>query len=97
MRLDIPHYKLFTNAIKKSNLRCCILFSKVVFFFFYGFLSGAQCLFVSSQMLIHTCVHTHWLYFETQKWCIEKDKTPEAVCLLKVSNKDTTGIIESCS
>ena len=28
---------------------------------------------------------------------IENDKTPEAVCLLKVRNKGTTGIIESCS
>ena len=27
----------------------------------------------------------------------QKDKTPEVVYLLKVSNKDTTGIIESCT
>ena len=36
-------------------------------------------------------------YMLQQKWCIEKDKTPEAVYLLKVTNNDTTGIIESCS
>ena len=27
----------------------------------------------------------------------EKEKTPKAVYLLKVSNKDTTGFIEICS
>ena len=34
-----------------------------------------------------------WIYVKT-KWCIEKDKTPEAVHLLKVSNKDTTGLFK---
>ena len=30
-------------------------------------------------------------YILKQKWCIEKDKTPEAVYLLKVSNYDNHG------
>ena len=29
-------------------------------------------------------------YILKQKWCIEKDKFPKAVCLLKVSHMDTT-------
>ena len=40
-------------------------------------------------------VNSDQSYFET--YCIEKGKTPEAVYLLKVSNKDTTEIIEVCS
>ena len=32
MRLDISHYKIFTNAIKKSYLRGCILSNKIVCF-----------------------------------------------------------------
>ena len=53
--------------------------------------------FASSQMFWCTSVQSDWLYIETWKWCIEKNSRNCPVYLLRVSNKDTTGIVESCS
>ena len=61
-------------------------------FFFYGFCSSAHFSFVSSKMFWYTLVFATTEYILKQKWYIEKDKTLEAVYLLKVSNNDTTGI-----
>ena len=44
-----------------------------------------------------TCFHCDWLFIEIQKRRFETGKTLEDVYLLKVSNKNTTGIIESYS
>ena len=87
LRLDIPHCKIFTTVIQ--NLTEDVAYFSIKLFCFSSFHSSAH--------LMHTCAHPDWLYIETWKWCIEKDKTPEAAYLLKVSNKDSTGIIESCS
>ena len=61
-----------------------VFFPALMFYFF-------------SQMFWYTHVFTLTDYITKRKWCIEKDKTPEDVFLLKDSNMDTTGIIESCS
>ena len=65
----------------KSYSRRCILSKKKQFVFLLWF---------SFRRSFFVCFLSTW------KWCIEKDKTPEGVYLLKVTNKDT-GIIESCS
>ena len=66
-------------------------------FFFDSFLSSSHFLFHSSKMFWYTPVFTLTDYISKQKRGIENDKTPEVVYLLRVINKDTTGIIESCS
>ena len=97
MRLVIPHYKIWQWEIKKSYLRRCILFNKIVCFSSMVFFPALIfCLFLlkwSDAGLYSLPL----VIFEPQKWCIEKDKTPEAAYLLKVSNNDTTGIVESYS
>ena len=81
----------------KSYSRRCILSKKKQFVFLLWF-SFRRSFFVCflSNVLMYTCFHSNWFHIETWKWCIEKDKTPEGVYLLKVTNKDT-GIIKSCS
>ena len=49
------------------------------------------------NVLIYKLVFTPTDYIFKQKWCIKKDKTPKVVYLLKLSNKDTKEINESCS
>ena len=56
MRLDIPNTKIFTNAIK--NLTWDVAYFPMKEFFFYGFLSSANFLFVSSRMFWCTLVFT---------------------------------------
>ena len=65
MRLDIPHYKAYTNAIKKSFQRIAYFpIKKFVFLLWFFF----QCWFFVcffSNVLMNTCFHSQWLYFET--------------------------------
>ena len=65
MRLDIPHYKTYTNAIKKSFQRIAYFpIKKFVFLLWFFF----QCWFFVcffSNVLMNTCFHSQWLYFET--------------------------------
>ena len=66
--------------------------------FCYGFLSIAQFLFVSSQMFRCTLVFSLADYIlERKDDLLKMKKLPKLRYLLKVSNKDITGIIESCS
>ena len=47
---------------------------------------------------MHILVFTPTDYiYEHENDVLKKNKTPEAVYLLKVTNKDTTGTIETCS
>ena len=81
----------------KSYLRRCILLSKIVCFSSIVFSPAFIFLFGSSQVFWYMLVFTPTDVTLKQKWCVEKDETSEAVYFLKVSNKDTIGITESCS
>ena len=81
-------YKILPKALHIFKSNCLFLF--------YGFSTSAHFLFFFSNVMMRTCVNSDWLHIE-QKWCIEKDKTPKAVFLIKVSNKGVKGIIWNCS
>ena len=81
----------------KILLKTLHTFNKMICFF-YGFLSSAHFLFVSSQMFRCTLVFSLADYIlEHKDDLLKMKKLPKLRYLLKVSNKDITGIIESCS
>ena len=85
LRLDIPHYKILRLQCRISP-KTLHTFKQNSFLFFYVFFPVL--IFYLFRLKCYD-----WIYVKT-KWCIEKDKTPEAVHLLKVSNKDTTGLLK---
>ena len=92
IRLDIRH-KIFANVMQNLTQDVAYFQKKNILLWFSFRRSFFVCF--PSNVLMYTCFHSNWFHIETWKWCIEKDKTPEGVYLLKVTNKDT-GIIESC-
>ena len=80
----------------KSYLRRCILLCYVMHVFLLWFSFQRSFLFVFSHMFWYTLKFIRTDCILKHKWCIEKDEASRAVYLLKVSNRDTTGIIESC-
>ena len=82
-------YKILPKTLHTFNKIVC--FSSAVFF--PSFILCLLLLKCSDANLSSLSL----IIFRNINWCTEKDKTPEAVYLFKVSNKDTTSIIESCS
>ena len=95
MRLDIIKYITMQYKILPKMLHT---FNKTVCFYSMVFCQVLiLCLFLLKCSDVYLCSLLLIIFWNIKIMYQKKKKTLEAGHLLKVSNKDTTGIIESCS
>ena len=87
MRLNIPHYKIFKNAIKNFTQYVAYFpIKQIVFLLWFSYQRSFFVCFLSNVPM-HTCVHSHWLCFETKNDVLKKTKLPKLYICLKLAIK----------